>query len=200
MVTIIIAVVLAAMSIATVVGAVALSRNATLDPRKDQALAAYLAARNYLATPRVDARPPSVGALYTDTVFGVAGRLSFALTVTTLQGQSTTTLFVVGDSAHAGTWFCVRRGTAASSRAALGRSHTLVSTNDALFDGQYDTYRMGNDGPPASVRARVLAFPGCVETAGWTEGRMMVGIETTRELNPARLDAAFALAHEMAKG
>jgi hypothetical protein len=189
------------LSIALIVGVVMLGRNATLDPRKDQALLAYLAAHNYLTAPPVDARPPSLASLYGATAFGVVDGLSFALTVTTMRGQSITTIFLASRHAQVGTWFGARRGTNASANAGIGvamRLYVPMTTNDPAYDGQFDTYRTGHDGPSADVRAGLLAFPGGVETAGWTEGRVAVGFVTSRELDPVRLDAAFALGRAIA--
>jgi hypothetical protein len=128
----------AILSIAFVVGGLALSRNATLDPQKDQPLLAYLAARNYLTSPAVDARPPSLASLYGATAFGVVDGLSFALTVTTMRGQSITTIFLIGRHSQVGTWFCARRGTNASANAGAGvamRLYVPMTTNDPSYDG-----------------------------------------------------------------
>jgi hypothetical protein len=194
---------LVVMSIASVAGAMVLGRNATPDPRRNPALLSYLAARNYTSPPRVDARPPSLGSLYGDAVLGVADGMSFALTVTTVRSRSVTALFLVGDGARVGTWFCTPHGSRASSDAHLGafaRMYVATQTNDPSFDARVETYHTGSDGPSGAVRAQLLSFPGGIETAGWTEGRVVVSMVTTRELEEARLDAAFALARAIALG
>jgi hypothetical protein len=78
--------------------------------------------------------------------------------------------------------------------------YVATQTNDPSFDARVETYHTGSDGPSGAVRAQLLSFPGGIETAGWTEGRVVVSMVTTRELEEARLDAAFALARAIALG
>lgn len=164
-------------------------------------LVAYLSARGYAIKPPVDARPPSLVSSYTNVVFGMLGDIALAICVTAYPiqrwglppGSSLMAIYALRPQMNVGRWFSAPRGALSHSRAYV--SEPLMSTGDAAYDAQVETFGRGPDGPRDEIRARVLAFPGGVRSAGWYEGRVMVTLLTYDAVDAVRMDAAFALVH-----
>jgi hypothetical protein len=158
-------------------------------PQSDPNLLAYLASRGLANPPASDPSPPSLAGLYPGVVFGTCGDIAFALTVSTYRSDTTTAIYASRLRARVGTWWSAPRG----QTFLVAPREPIVSTSDARYDAVIETYARGPDRPSAEVRARVLAFPGGLKSAGWYEGRAMVTMTTRKELEAARLDAAFDL-------
>ncbi len=179
------------------VGRAMYPRVRSLMRHRDPALIAYLASRGYTSPPSIDPMPNTLRLLYPNTVFGTCGDIAFAFVITIYRSEPTIAIYAASDRARPGAWYCVPRAQPDWSARpitffGLGQAPTL-STRDESFDALVDTFGEGS-GPSPEVRARVLAFPGGVRSAGWYQGRAIVSLSTRQnEYDPVRLDAAFDL-------